>query len=817
MGPVVSATPSTRPSAIILGGGISALTAAYELSEGRWWDRFARIAVYQQGWRLGGKAASGRNVERQDRIEEHGLHIWFGYYENAFRMLAHCHEELDRIALAHIGDDEAWQRWSPAMTSIDQAFRPCSTIGLADDEPDGSWTQWLATFPEGDASPWDRDVGSEPPGWDLGWYLGNIGRRTVELLHTAIRSLVNDVERPGLEFELAGDGPARFAEPVLFADMMLRSIDPLLYRLVDLLTDVSNRLRRQADRRPDDELVRLVLGQIDAVDRIVDFVRQRLDEQVRRNTTARRAMVVLDLFLGVTRGLLHHRVVCDDDLDALDDWDWDQWLASEGVRIESRESSLVRGLSYSLPFAYVDGTREAPSFSAGVGLRLFLRTFFTYRGALMWKANAGFGDVVFAPLFELLVKRGVDFHFFRRVVDLEVDHVNHQVARIHMRCQRPDDAAPPTNASRLAWYRDKFLHTVHPREGSRMGMGTLKCWPSRPLRCWGPGAFDDEALLGVPTDAGDPLTLELAPNDVVVLGLPVGVIAHVGRQLLSDPRWRDQVGRIKRVPTQAAQLWLHQPCNAALGWPRDVVTSGFTEPFDTFADMPVLTSQEGPGLGASTVIYLCGVLFDPDDRPDRDHLEPPFSVDGERSDLAEERRWLGKERDWVRTNLATFLIERAAQLWPPAVRTVPRARTLANAFDLGLLADPTGINRVIEREYVGYDRIVEEILDGEYSASNPAAPYYRANVQPSDRYVLSLPGTARYRLAPSESGLINLFPVGDWTACVLNAGCMEAATISGLLAAEAITGQARQIVGRQNLTIELGARTVGPDLYWSTA
>jgi uncharacterized protein with NAD-binding domain and iron-sulfur cluster len=36
------------------------------------------VTIYQRGWRLGGKDASGRNREYGQRIEEHGLHMWMG-------------------------------------------------------------------------------------------------------------------------------------------------------------------------------------------------------------------------------------------------------------------------------------------------------------------------------------------------------------------------------------------------------------------------------------------------------------------------------------------------------------------------------------------------------------------------------------------------------------------------------------------------------------------------------------------------------------------------------------------------------------------
>ncbi len=55
---------ATQPQRIaILGGGVGAMTAAFWLSSGdNWQDRY-QIDVYQMGWRLGGKGASGRNPD----------------------------------------------------------------------------------------------------------------------------------------------------------------------------------------------------------------------------------------------------------------------------------------------------------------------------------------------------------------------------------------------------------------------------------------------------------------------------------------------------------------------------------------------------------------------------------------------------------------------------------------------------------------------------------------------------------------------------------------------------------------------------------
>ena len=52
----------------------------------------------------------------------------------------------------------------------------------------------------------------------------------------------------------------------------------------------------------------------------------------------------------------------------------------------------------------------------------------------------------------------------------------------------------------------------------------------------------------------------------------------------------------------------------------------------------------------------------------------------------------------------------------------------------------------------------------------------------------SLPGTGRYRRHPSQAGFANLVLAGDWTWNSFGAGCVEGATISGMLASHAISG-----------------------------
>src|SRR3954447_25199049 len=100
------------PKTWIIGGGVSALAAAFELTEKGRVDP-ASVTVLQPGWRVGGKCASGRTQDAHRRIEEHGLHVWFGCYDNAFWLLRRCYAELKRDPADH------------AITNLDEAFDPC--------------------------------------------------------------------------------------------------------------------------------------------------------------------------------------------------------------------------------------------------------------------------------------------------------------------------------------------------------------------------------------------------------------------------------------------------------------------------------------------------------------------------------------------------------------------------------------------------------------------------------------------------------------------------------------------------------------------
>ncbi len=90
--------PPRKTRVLVLGGGMGALAAAHALTDTE--ERRARfdVRVLAQGHLLGGKGASHRNAAPGlgARSEEHGLHVFFGFYHNALRLMRSVYDEASR-------------------------------------------------------------------------------------------------------------------------------------------------------------------------------------------------------------------------------------------------------------------------------------------------------------------------------------------------------------------------------------------------------------------------------------------------------------------------------------------------------------------------------------------------------------------------------------------------------------------------------------------------------------------------------------------------------------------------------------------------
>ncbi|MEP6733537.1 MAG: FAD-dependent oxidoreductase [bacterium] len=677
----------------VIGGGCASLTTAFELTRPELAGRYD-VTVYQLGWRLGGKGASGRGVA--DRIEEHGLHLWMGFYENAFRLMRDCYSELPVVPGRRL---RTWQ----------EAFVPAPDVAVADRLPNGHWDFWRAHFPAGRGLPGDPLDSNSP--FTVSGYLRQSAMLIGELLRSA-----RDLE------SLRG---------VPSADTLLRygqlATAAALFEASDTLRQALDAWLPQMMQAPSAALVRLI-------ESFASAARRQLEQIVSADDELRRIWQVIDLILAILRGATLNGMALDArGFDAINAYDWREWLRMNGASEQSLDSGFMRGI-YDLAFAFEDGDVKRPSLAAGVALRGAMRMFFTYRGSLFWRMSAGMGDVVFAPLYEVLKARGVRFEFFHRLRDVRL---------------------APARKGETPYVEALELDVQAKVRGNReyqplVDVHGVSCWPSRP---------DYSQLIGGAKLAREQRdfeahheerrasrkTLRVGTDfDFVVLGVSIGAIPHVARELVErDAKWAEMVRHVKSVPTQAMQLWMRESMKA-LGWPHPPSNlSGFVEPFDTWADMEHLIPEESWSGRVASIAYFCSVL--PDATP----------ADGDVS-----LEFVRGQRALVRENGIRFLDEHVGALWPHALTR--------RGFRWELLASEDKRDRLRGRQR--FD-----------------AQFWSANVNPSDRYVLSLPGSLEYRLSPLDMSFDNLTIAGDWTATGLDTGCIESAVMSGRLAAHALS------------------------------
>jgi hypothetical protein len=293
-GPV---TAHHRRKIAVLGGGVGAMSAVWALTEAPDWHERLEITVYQLGWRLGGKGASGRNAAHGQRIEEHGLHIWLGWYDNAFAMLRKCYEELGRPADA-------------PLARLEDAFVAHDFVGVAHGATSHGRSFWMVDFPRT-----ARRVGegrADPP-----------ARSPDVALKLVARHLESSQLRPIRPETPRDDGRAACARPTA-AGAVRRLLRSAAARLLARLDAAASRAipRPSSTRRRGCSSCCAAAWPASSPGRAGP------------RTSSAGLRMLLDFGAATLRGLVHDRALLFG-LDVLDDWDLREWLARHGARPET--------------------------------------------------------------------------------------------------------------------------------------------------------------------------------------------------------------------------------------------------------------------------------------------------------------------------------------------------------------------------------------------------------------------------------------------------------------------------------------------------
>ncbi len=702
-----------RKRIVIVGAGVAGLSTAFNLTDPtinpNWSDRYS-VDVYQMGWRVGGKCATGRNPDACERIQEHGIHIFANFYFNAMRMVKAAFDEVE------------WDEHDKLRT-MEDAFLP-SAVAYNTDYFDKQWHGWLTSFIISDGNPWEG-----PPGADVRQLMQNalslvdyhlsvaLERRTIRggsLWQRAWQS----IER------LIGDELNKLARHVT-EHLIEEQKDPndpghgrhsLVMKLLDDLVAV---LHRHQAKHPHDVRLREAFIQIDLV------------------TTALRGLLADDL---VVRGV-----------DSIDDVNYRDWLAHHGAAQVTLESSIPQTMpNTALAYEYGD-TTAIPTMSAAAWMTFLLRQM-SGKGAFAYYFAEGTGETFVKPLYRVLVQRGVRFHFFHKLRNVIPDPTEPVIRQLEFDVQarvKPDHV--PYDPLR------------------RLPDGEL-VWPDRPnyeQLVEGPALAEQKVDLEswwTRWEPVDSLTLRQGSDfDQVVLATPIATLEHTCRRVIehaaAKEAWQPMVEHLKSAATQAVQIWL-DTSTKDLGWnesfpdlPESLtnryVGGLYGQDLTDFCDFSDLVAHERwpEDNTPQGIIYFIGALADPDEIPRFSDHEYPHRQ-------AERVRWS-----------AIQYLRNIDGLLPNAARSPVDARSFD--FDLLAMHDPTERGRGVNQ----FDQ-----------------QYWRANIDPNERFTLNVAGTLRHRLEAWDSKFDNLVLAGDWIYTGFNLGSFEGATMSGKLASLALTG-----------------------------
>lgn len=680
----------------IVGGGCAALAAAWQLSALPGYQ----VDIYERSWRLGGKGASGR--DDQGRILEHGLHIWLGFYDNAFRMMRECYADVEK------------QGWGPSAApgqrlahgSLQAAFFPEAHIGVAvrdsAEDPTRRWAIWSGSMPPAKGMPGDPlDAETNP------FTLQNYLVRCYELLKTLMLSVIGPADapvqpaQPRFDIDYASD-PARSPKEIVeWAARVLRGTVATAASLLHQVVLVLQELLKTPASAP--QIANMRTFQLGTA--VLEQTRKLLADAAGIEPAMRRKLEIVDIVIAIAVGLYRDRLLFSrSGFDAINCFDYRDWLKSQGANPSAVDSEFITGI-YDLTFAYAGGTHR--KLAAGVALRGALRMFFTYRGSMFWRMRSGMGDAVFAPLYKvLLARKNVRFHFCHALQTVEIENLG---GKRYVKALNFETVGDPTALDKL-------------QAGALDGFG---CWPADPRQFRATGS-EAGSVTVLRQEHFDAVILATGADDFVQLGKRSGLFEKLPR------KWSQMAANLPTAATQSAQVWLSKDLEA-LGWQRGSgIMTAMGAPFETWADMTHTLATERAWRAthqvensgqerARCVAYFCAVV--PDDAA-RSRGGPPRKA---------------------KADLKRLLEGGIAPFWP-------------GAFAEGKPA---------------FDLVVSD--------------YVQANWTGSDRYTLSLPDTIQYRISPLDRSVMNMTIAGDWTASGLDAGCVEGAVMSGMLAAFAIS------------------------------
>lgn len=727
---MTASSSSARKKIHILGGGPAGLSAAFHLtSQEGWQDRYD-LTVYQLGWRLGGKGASGRNRDACQRIEEHGIHLFGNMYSNSLHMMAATYDEV---------------KWRPGekITDMDKAFLP-SDYQMITDFHDGSWHQYGSGLPHNEEIPWEGGVFADP---------GDIIEGMIEAMISIVTGGKNlaKIELPE-EAHKHGFLGGLIEKATSLVKNLAHDLEhglegSLEHALEHALSHALAHARKQSGPLSHEDHKKL----LDFFDRTLITVARKIEEAAglvaKHDDKWRGIYIQLDLLVTCIRGFIEDDLL-NRGIDSIDHLNYRDWLEEKGASDLTLNSAAPQGIPNTC-MQYPGGDSTVlPQMSAAAFMTFVLRQVVA-RGQGAYFFAVSTGETVILPVYRALVQRGVEFRFFHKVTNLlpgkdaqgadAVGGIEFEI-QAHVKGSRDYEPTCTLSSGEEVWpsqpLYDQLEEGEELEELAKRGYN-LESW-------WTPWK-------------GEKQPLDLDPEtDIVVVAMPIDCHKHVCTQVTDLPaaeKWREMVENVGTAPTQQLQIWLDKTTEE-LGWDPLEGTNrhlgpSYANPLNAWGDFTdaIQWEQWPEDNKPKSCIYFCGPLQDPVTIPDfSDHDYPKRMKERVLWEAAQHLRGL-------------------AGLMPRAWSNPAMTRGLD--FEHLVCHDPDkaghGVNRLRQQ-------------------------FWKANIDPNERYTLSTPGSLRYRLHAWESGISNAVLCGDWCYTGFNIGSFEGSVMAGMLASHAITG-----------------------------
>ncbi len=697
-----------KKSVAVLGGGIGGLTAAWELVKTGDYD----VTVYQMGWRLGGKCATGRDANNGYRLEEHGIHGFLGSYYNALEMMADVFDELAAALPANSG----------FLTDFDNAFDLQNAVAMWDYNNAG-WEHWTLELP--------INKYSYSNAGDLAKYEAQL-QALLKFLGVVVKGMLEDSQSH------AGKASRK-----------------LLGTLVD-------KIEQAIESGSGDHLGEWIVHILDSIWRPIAKL-LAVGDLLERHSGLRHAFVLIDMGLATLAGFFADQIP-EKGFDVIDGENFADWLARHGAHPITLSSPLALN-TIALSYQFPEGdTSIAPQMSAASYLDWNLRQF-AYLGAFGMLFTAGTGETIIAPLYKALESKGVKFEFFHKVEKLSLSSDKSKVESVEMAVQ----ATPKTPGQYNPFIKEKV-------QG-------LYCWPNHPnydqlnegkkLQETNelPGGGYDLESYWTKWQSPSTKTLQAGTDfDELVLAISIGALPYLCEEMAEDTanqpvhtdpqgrtRWQAMFDEVPTVQTQAMQLWFNDDLSD-LGLPpmpgdNIWIAGTYVNPLGGQVDFSrLLAVEDWPSTNAPKgLLYICGTMPD-SGIPDFSNHDFPAS-----------------QYDRVRYQCIQYLGAATGPVLSEATVNVNHGP-----------ADPIGLDMSLLHSID-----TDAASDG---AQRFETQFWRANIDPTERYVTSPPGSASYRLKATETGYDNMTIAGDWIFTGLNVGSVEGTVMGGRLASNAISG-----------------------------